>query len=259
MIAKLILNLYFWPAFALITVAAMSLAPLLILVNRLWIRMETESFVRIGVRIYGRILIILLFPFIRVRVRDQRGDHALPVIYTANHQSAIDPYLFGILRGDNGFITTWPFGIPLYSRFMKICSYINAGLGFDHVRAEALRLLGGGCSLIIWPEGHRSRDGATGRFKNGAFVIAAEAGVPVVPVCIEGSGEIMPPGARLLSPGVVTVTLLEPVYFEGKAGEPADVHRLKTRVRDRIISAMAAGRRRAQNSPISLDSAMEER
>jgi len=238
MISKIILNLYFWPLFGLITLAAMALAPPLLLINRLMIRMTPERFVRIGVRIYGRVLISSLFPMVRVRVEDHRGPINGPVVYAANHLSAIDPYLFGVLSGDNGFVTTWPFKIPLYNRFMKICSYIDASRGWEHVQREGLRMLGQGCSLIIWPEGHRSRDGRTRRFKNGAFVIADLARVPVVPVCIRGSEKVLPPGARFLTPGVVTVSLLEPVFPEGPVGAPETIHRLKHRVRERIIRAL---------------------
>ncbi len=238
MIATLILNLYFWPLFTIITLTVMAFSPPLLLLNRFLFRIPLDRFVRTGVRIYGRIIIAALFPLVRVKVDDRRGKISFPVIYAANHLSAIDPYLFGVLSGDNGFVTTWPFKIPLYSRFMKICAYINADRGFDHVQQEALRLLDAGCSLIIWPEGHRSRNGVTGRFKNGAFLIAGKAQVAVVPVCIIGSGKVMPPEARLLRPGTIEIILLEPVFPRGRADEPESVYRLKNQVRGKIIRAL---------------------
>ena len=235
---KLLFNLYFWPLFGLITTAAVLASPLLILANRLFGPGPTDRFVRLAILAYGKVLMAAARPFVRVRVNDLRGEAAPPLIYAANHQSAVDPYLFAVLSGDNAFVTTWPFSIPLYNIFMRLAGYIDAGKGFEHVRERALGLLSRGCSLIVWPEGHRSRDGRLGRFKNGAFVLADLARTGVVPVCIDGSGKVMPPGSRLLSPGRITVSLLPPVFPRGARGEPETVRRLKEQVRELIAGEL---------------------
>ncbi len=238
---KLLLNLYFWPLFVLITMTAIMVSPLMLLGNRLLSSMDTGRFVRMAILIYGKALLALASPFVRVQVMDQRGDADPPLVYAANHQSAVDPYLFAILEGDNAFITTWPFSIPLYNIFMRLAGYIDAAKGFQHVKEKAAELLSQGCSLIVWPEGHRSRDGRLGRFKNGAFVVADLAQTGVVPVCIDGSGKVMPPGSRLLSPGRITVSLMPPVFPQGPKGEPETVRELKHRVRSMIAGRLERG------------------
>jgi 1-acyl-sn-glycerol-3-phosphate acyltransferase len=142
----------------------------------------------------------------------------------ANHNSAIDPYLFGAIARENSFVTSWPFKIPLYSYFMKLAQYANSTDGWDEVSKKCVALLEAGSSVTIWPEGHRSRNGKLGRFKNGAFVLAAESGYPIVPVCILGSGDVLPPGERLLTPGKVKLLILDPIFPE-KNGEKETIVR----------------------------------
>ena len=67
--------------------------------------------------------------------------------------------------------------------------------------AEAAEIIQGGTSIWIAPEGTRSRDGRIGRLKRGGFRLAIETGTPIVPVRIDGTNAILPPGARLLGAG----------------------------------------------------------
>jgi 1-acyl-sn-glycerol-3-phosphate acyltransferase len=66
-------------------------------------------------------------------------------------------------------------------------------------------------SLIVFPEGTRSVDGAVGRFKGGSFVLAREAALPIVPVSIAGSRHVMAKGRLMVRPGTVTLTVHAPV------------------------------------------------
>jgi 1-acyl-sn-glycerol-3-phosphate acyltransferase len=66
-------------------------------------------------------------------------------------------------------------------------------------------------SLLIFPEGGRSRDGVLQRFKEGGAYIAIRAGVPVVPAAIIGTREILPFGSGIVRPGSVTLRILKPI------------------------------------------------
>ncbi len=68
----------------------------------------------------------------------------------------------------------------------------------------------GGTSLMIFPEGTRSATPVLGPFRKGAFHLAAQAGVPVVPVVLRNTGELMGRSSLVLNPGVVDVCVLEP-------------------------------------------------
>jgi len=89
----------------------------------------------------------------------------------------------------------------------------------------------GGTSLLVFAEGTRSRDGRILPFKKGPFVLAAEAGVPVVPVAISGAGRLNPKGIIAVQPGEIRIALGEPV-------DPAalpDRNALLVEVRRRVI------------------------
>ena len=154
----------------------------------------------------------MLSPVASVKLVDRSGGFDTPVIFTPNHASSIDPYLFGLIPVENAFVTSWPFKIPIYSVIMRMAGYIDARKGWQELEDRGGRLLDAGSSLIIWPEGHRSKDGKLGRFKNGAFMLACRKGRPIVPVCIKGSGRVLPPGKRYVKPGEIEVVLLPPIH-----------------------------------------------
>jgi 1-acyl-sn-glycerol-3-phosphate acyltransferase len=235
---KILLNLYYWPMLLLVTIAALIVAPGLLLGNMVFPRMPIARLARLSVRVYGWILIRVV-PFMApVVLEDRSGGFPKPAIFIPNHNSSIDPYLFGMLPMDNAFVTSWPFKIPFYSFFMRLAGYINSIRGWEHVQRAGTRLLESGCSLIIWPEGHRSRDGRLRRFKNGAFQLALATGRPIVPVCIIGSRQVLPPGKRFLSPARVRVILLPTIMPSGSINNPEDIRSLKTRTKEAIGAEM---------------------
>jgi 1-acyl-sn-glycerol-3-phosphate acyltransferase len=82
-----------------------------------------------------------------------------------------------------------------------------------------------GDSVLIFPEGTRTRDGALGPFKKGGFHLAVKAGVPIVPVALRGTRALMPRGSLLLRSGTITVVLGEPLPTVGLSeAERASLH-----------------------------------
>jgi 1-acyl-sn-glycerol-3-phosphate acyltransferase len=80
---------------------------------------------------------------------------------------------------------------------------------------EAQDTLKGGWSLLIYPEGTTTWDGALLPFKKGAFIMALRTGVPILPVTTNGAFKILPRGARIVRPGHVTVTIGDPIPTDG--------------------------------------------
>lgn len=164
---------------------------------------------------YGRAWGKLLASFVPLRVEGLESVPSGPCIYTPNHQSFFDAYCFGMLPASNlAFaVRSWPFRIPLYGPFMRAAQYLNTeAQGAGEMLSGGGKLLRGGASLTVFPEGTRSRTGELGRFRAGAFHLAAATGVPIVPVCIEGTGEFLRKGAFLLHPSTVSIRVLEPVF-----------------------------------------------
>lgn len=231
---KILLNIYLWPAFAVTTLLGLLLLPGILFVDLIFRGRTLRSSIRCAIRFYGWLLVTVVPFFGPVRVVYKNPQLPLPAIFVANHNSAVDPYLFGAIPVENGFLTSWPFNIPLYNIFMHLAGYVNADKGWEELLVKGEALLKQGSSLTIWPEGHRSRDGQLGRFRRGAFRLAVETGRPVVPVCIIGSGKILPPGSRLLNPGRITLLVLDPVYPERGDDTQELAIAMKNRVRDII-------------------------
>lgn len=101
-------------------------------------------------------------------------------------------------------------------------------------------------SLMAFPEGTRSSDGAVQLFKTGAFVAAIKAGVPVVPVLIQGAAEVLPANSLIFHPGPVQVLVGDPVSSKGLNLD--DRRRYADRVRSELLGLTGEAQRVAKSS-----------
>ncbi|MCU0593263.1 MAG: 1-acyl-sn-glycerol-3-phosphate acyltransferase [Desulfobacterales bacterium] len=165
---------------------------------------------------------ILWVSGVRVRVVGaERMDPAAAVICMSNHQSNFDiPVLLGYLPVPFRWLAKAElFKIPVFGRAMRGAGYIPidrsdrpAAIASLRQAAAAIR---GGVSVVIFPEGTRSPDGTLKPFKKGGFVMAIEAGVPIVPVALRGTFDIMPKNRLLIRPRDVTLTIGAPIATTG--------------------------------------------
>jgi len=162
------------------------------------------------------------------------------VLFVANHQSNFDiPILIGHIPRDKGFIAKLELlKVPSFNRWMKYigCIFIDRADPRQSLTAinDASERLKAGHSIVIFPEGTRSADGTVGPFKAGGLRLALKAGVPIVPVSISGSKNIMPKGSSLIRSASVNVTISPPLMpDEFKA---MDSVRIAEKVRSTIIS-----------------------
>jgi 1-acyl-sn-glycerol-3-phosphate acyltransferase len=142
-------------------------------------------------------------------------------VVVANHQSSFDIF---VLWGFLGIDTRWVMKkelrkVPLFGLAGKLGGniYIDRSdkKGAYENLKEARRILVNGVSLIMLPEGTRSRDGTLREFKKGAFVMSIDLGLPLLPVSIVDTKYILPAGTYDLSPGRATLVVHEPVSGEG--------------------------------------------
>ena len=169
----------------------------------------------------------------------ERLDPSRSYVFASNHQSIYDiPILFAALPFQLRIIAKASLGtIPFMGWHLQRTGHVlvdrsKPGAG---VVKKMARLVEAGHSLIVFPEGTRSTDGTVGRFKGGSFLIALGAGLPVVPISVQGSRHVMFRGRLMVCPGTVTVTVHEPIET---AGVPRDA------VRDfsaRVQAAVASG------------------
>lgn len=179
---------------------------------------------------------VLAFSGIRIQV-EQRGtlDPGRAYVFMANHLSAVDIWaIFVAVPIPVRMIAKKQLAaIPLFGWAMMAGRFIfidrqNAPSARRSIERARDRIRGGD-SVVIFPEGTRSRDGSLQPFKKGGFHLAIEAGVPVVPVALTGTREAMPRGSLLLRPGRVRVSVGEPIPTEGLSTE--NRHQLLGRVR----------------------------
>jgi len=148
-------------------------------------------------------------------------DPARTYIFMSNHISNLDPpvTLPLIPRRTSVMVKKGLFKVPILRQIMLIGSLVpvdrgNREAGIAAVR-DALRAIEQGLNMTIYVEGRRSFDGKLLPFKKGPFYLAKECNVPVVPITISGTEEVMPKARFAIRPGTVTVEFHDPI-------EPAD-------------------------------------
>ncbi len=143
------------------------------------------------------------------------------VVFTPNHQGDYDiPLMLLYLDKPHALVAKIEtMKIPLVRTWMKLldCVFIDRKSPRHSMEAmrEAQTLLENGKSVVVFPEGTRSKSDAMGEFKAGAFRIACKAGAPVVPVAIDGSYKVMEANGNLMKPAHVNITILPPIETKG--------------------------------------------
>lgn len=161
---------------------------------------------------------IILVSGVRVKVTGmEKIDPDKPYVFLANHQSMYD--IWTILGAFPPVIKWFAkhelFKIPLIGRAMKATGYLSVDRAQPREAMKALKeaaaTIKNGSSVVIFPEGTRTKDGHLQDFKKGGFVLAIEAGVPIVPVVIRNSFNILPGGGLIVHPQKVELNVLEPI------------------------------------------------
>lgn len=176
-----------------------------------------------------------------IRVRIEGGDRLDPrrhYLLLANHVNIFDPFLFEAYLPIffRGVELASHFDWPLYGWMIRRIGNIPIERDRPRRAAETLNQAVETArhrhSLMMFPEGHRTRDGRLQRFKRGPFVVAKEAGVPVVPIVQIGSFQVKRKGHWLVQPGQVVIHVAEPI-------PAAEVARLsEDELRERVRATM---------------------
>jgi 1-acyl-sn-glycerol-3-phosphate acyltransferase len=157
-----------------------------------------------------------------VRVHVRGAEHLAgggPFVFTPNHQSHLDILaLLGYLPGHTRFAAKhelWRHAV--LGAILDTLGMVPIDRDHPERAIDALnRVTARQHSLVIFPEGTRSRDGRLGEFRKGAFVLAIQLGLPVVPVVCRGTRRLMPRGSRLtVVPGDAEIVVETPIPTAG--------------------------------------------
>jgi 1-acyl-sn-glycerol-3-phosphate acyltransferase len=140
-----------------------------------------------------------------------------PAIYVSNHESALDVWVIcrSIPRNLRFVAKQELFRIPIFGWYLRLARFVLVDRRNRAQAVAALKkgaeIVRSGVSLVAFPEGTRSSDGRVHAFKKGPFVLAMEAGVPVVPLAIVGTSAVTPKRRIEVRPGKVHLVIGEPV------------------------------------------------
>jgi 1-acyl-sn-glycerol-3-phosphate acyltransferase len=187
--------------------------------------------------------LILKTSGIRVRVEGLENVNSGEVqIYCANHASAMDiPILFVNLPVQFRFLAKRSlFHLPFLGWHLRRSGHISidrgrvreAMKGFD----KAAQKIREGKPVVMFPEGHRSRDGELHQFKSGSFLLAILSGVPVVPITLNGTRDVLVPDTYHVRAGQTEMIVHPPISTKGLTKD--DVDALADRVRKQIASKL---------------------
>lgn len=167
--------------------------------------------------IWSKCVCVLLL--IRVKVKGRENiDPNTSYIFVANHQGAFDIWsIYGYLDHNFKWLMKKELeSIPLVGYACKKAGHVFVDdtkiTSIRETITESEQKLRDGMSLVIFPEGSRSWDGKMTEFKRGAFMLAAEFRLPVVPITIDGSFRAMPRTTYCARPGKITLTIHPPIY-----------------------------------------------
>ncbi len=162
------------------------------------------------------------------------------VLFVSNHQSYFDILIFvACIPKSKGFIAKDDLKkFPLLRNWMEYvnCVLIERGNPRKGLLAikEGIKLLKGGYSMVLFPEGTRSVNGELNEFKPGSLRLATKSGVPVVPVTIKGAHGIMPKGKLVIRPVDVEIIISPPIYMD----EEVDSNALTEKVQNIIAKEL---------------------
>lgn len=172
-------------------------------------------------------------------------DHRQPYVFAANHTSMVDIWaLLAIIPNSLRFVAKEElFSVPIFGPAMRSSGHIPIQRGklrsaFGSYDAAGAKIRSG-ISAAVFPEGTRSPRGQLLPFKRGPFVLAIQAGVPVIPVYIVDAWRILEPGSVRIKPAPLEIRFGEPIPTTGLSADDRDAlaqrtHDAVERLRDGV-------------------------
>jgi 1-acyl-sn-glycerol-3-phosphate acyltransferase len=155
--------------------------------------------------------VFLTYPSNRRKVINHSNeDFKKPAVIIANHSSFLDILAVGMLSPKIIFLVSdWVYNSPIFGLGVRMVGFypVSSGMdnGVEHLRDKVEQ----GFSIMVFPEGSRSENNSINRFHKGAFYLAEQFNLDIIPVVIHGYSEVLPKGDFVINGGVTTVEILD--------------------------------------------------
>lgn len=189
-------------------------------------------------RIWASLIFFTAGIKVKIKGLEQIDRHA-SYIFMSNHLSHLDTAAFMAklpfkirFFAKKELLRVPVFGQALYMSRHIIIDRKNTEKAKQSINEAKIRMKKYGFSVLVFPEGTRSKTGKMGEFKKGGFVLAIEMGIPIVPIAVIGSHELLPPHSLLIRSGTIEVRVGKPI--------PVDNYTLenKQELMDKVRSAI---------------------
>lgn len=187
--------------------------------------------------------LVCVLTFVRIEVEGKKNiSSRASYVIASNHQSIYDVFLiYGYLGTKFKWIMRDELRkVPFIGTACKNAGHIfisrRGGKKALDAIVKAKEILQGGVSVVVFPEGKRTRDGKVGKFKRGAFQIAKDLELPILPITISGGDKVLPHGTKFPVPRKIKLKIHQAVTFS-----PADIEEernLISAIRETIISGI---------------------
>ena len=149
-----------------------------------------------------------LMPRVKINIENPYGENFdKPAVIVANHSSHLDLLCMLALHPKMIIMTKkWVWHNPLYAHIIRYAEFLPVD-GIDEHKPKLRNLVSRGYSIMIFPEGTRTHDGRLGRFHKGAFMLAEELGLELLPVYIHGAYDVWPRHEGFITDGAITVSI----------------------------------------------------
>ncbi|TRX31243.1 MMPL family transporter [Flavobacterium sp. ZT3R18] len=155
--------------------------------------------------------VFLTYPSNKRKLINQSNvDFKKPAVIIANHSSFLDILAVGMLSPKIIFLVSdWVYNSPVFGLGVRMVGFypVSSGMdnGIEHLRAKVEQ----GFSIMVFPEGSRSENNSINRFHKGAFYLAEQFNLDIIPVVIHGYSEMLPKGDFVINGGRTTVKILD--------------------------------------------------
>ncbi len=158
-------------------------------------------------------------PFVKKKVINKNGeDFSKPAVIIANHTSFLDILAVGMLHPKICFLVNdWVYNSPVFGKAVQRADFYPVSSGIENSLEPLKKKIKQGYSLMAFPEGTRSENNKIRRFHKGAFYLANEFDLDILPVLIHGNSEVNPKGSPIIKDGSITIEILPRIKSDDKS------------------------------------------